>query len=331
MQRFFEAAFRLPKTGNVGADGREYAILPQQSRDELVLSMVHSKLDRVLLFLQREIGYVLLDDARPRRGGGVQLEKPRADAQRSARIPKGEPQVEDEEARQVIRFSSDTAKYAQYPDDLVLVWRFTNILAEAHPASVEMVKQETLYKTVLQGIRLMHLCSYNYEDMVLTLAYASVYFKSTCKAIGHRMSDMEAAHVCVLLIFLAHSFIIDETCPLRYWQKYIFRKYCTLKVLDAALFQVFQMRDFKLRISKRDEQHALSVLLCSDNGHDVILRINEGCVNGGNLHECKDGCDQDSHGGPPSTCTTATSSQDGREIQDESPKDAVDAEGATLD
>lgn len=28
-----------------------------------------------------------------------------------------------------------------------------------------------------QGIRLMHLCEYHYADVVLTLAYASVYFR----------------------------------------------------------------------------------------------------------------------------------------------------------
>lgn len=31
----------------------------------------------------------------------------------------------------------------------------------------------------LQGIRLMHLCDYHYADVVLTLAYASVYFRSS--------------------------------------------------------------------------------------------------------------------------------------------------------
>ncbi|CAJ1444537.1 unnamed protein product [Effrenium voratum] len=61
----------------------------------------------------------------------------------------------------------------------------------------------------------MHLCDYHYADVVLTLAYASVYFRSAFTAIGQKMSDYEAAHVCVLLIYLAHSFLLDETCPLR--------------------------------------------------------------------------------------------------------------------
>lgn len=207
------------------------------------------------------------------------------------RVPKEEPQVADDEAREVIRFSHDTAKFAHYPDDLVLVWRFAGILAEESPEAGNKVQNEACYRTVLLGIRLMHLCDYNYSDVVVTLAYTSVYFRSTFQAIGHKMSCTEAAHVCVLLMFLAHSYVLDETCPLRCWQKHIFKKYCTLKVLDAALFRLFQIRHFKLRISEADEKHALSVLLCSPNGLNLILSVDKG---------------YSSQSRPPSASTTAT-------------------------
>eukprot|EP00439_Symbiodinium_sp_Y106_P002610 s853_g1.t1 len=89
--------------------------------------------------------------------------------------------------------------------------------------------------------------------------------------IGRTMSDYEAAHVCVLLIYLAHSFLLDETCPLRsaemVWQQHIFKKYCNLKVLDAALYRIFKMRDFRLRITEAEEKEALSVLLLRTNGY----------------------------------------------------------------
>lgn len=45
----------------------------------------------------------------------------------------------------------------------------------------------------MQGIRLMHLCEYHYADVVLTLAYASVYFRSAFASIGQKMSDYEAS------------------------------------------------------------------------------------------------------------------------------------------
>jgi len=290
MQNIFESAFRPPPKAPDAGHGGGFAILPQQTEDELVLSEIHSKLDRALNFLQHDLGYTLLDDVRPCTGGGVSLcKRPTAPAacpkgHRSIKMPKESPNVQDEVAREIIRFSPDTAKYAQYPDDIVLVWRFANILVENSPSAEKKVKHEILYKTVLQGVRLMHLCDYSYSDVVVTLAYASVYFQSTYKQIGSKMSNREAAHVCVLLIYLAHSFVLDETCPLRFWHKHIFRRYCTLKVLDAALFRLFQMRGFKLHITEDELKHSLCVLLCSNIGFDVLLSLGDNSTDGLSPH-----------------------------------------------
>mmetsp|Transcript_4337 Transcript_4337/g.8661 ORF Transcript_4337/g.8661 Transcript_4337/m.8661 type:complete len:327 (-) Transcript_4337:63-1043(-) len=320
MRSFFEAAFRPPpRSGSSREDSGDFAILPQQSDDELVLSEVHSKLDRVLNFLQHDVGYPLLHDARPQSGGGVQLQRPKSEEEAggpaghkvhpSQRVPKEEPQVADDEAQEVIRFSRNTAKFAHYPDDLVLVWRFAGILAEESPEAGDRVQNEACYRTVLLGIRLMHLCDYNYSDVVVTLAYTSVYFRSTFQAIGHKMSSTEAAHVCVLLMFLAHSYVLDETCPLRCWQKHIFKKYCTLKVLDAALFRLFQIRGFKLRISEADEKKALSVLLCAPSGLNLILSLDKG---------------YNSQSRPPSASTAAT---EAGEQRDEIVRETIDQNG----
>lgn len=257
-------------------DAPKFAVLPQQSENELGWSEWHSQLDRVVRFLQRDVGYTLLSDARAVPGGGVRLQGPSGKKppwhpdHKSARIPRGEPKVNDEEAR-AIRIGPTAAKYAQYPDDLVLVWRFASLLAEATPAAADKVKHDLFYKTVLQGVRLMHLCDFNYSDLVVTLAYASNYFRSTFVAIGDMMSGPEAAHVVTLLIFLAHCFVLDETCPLRCWQRYIFRKYCTLKVLDAALYRLFYLRGFRLQLSEEEERAALAGLLVSS---DVLPGLN---------------------------------------------------------
>jgi len=243
----------------------------------------HSRLDRVLSFLQRDVGYSLLSDVKPVRGGGVRLQgrsarPPWKAGNKSARIPRGEPKVDEKETRTIrsldeeearsIRIGPTAVKYAKFPEDLVLVWRFAALIAEASPAAAHKVRHDLFYKTVLQGVRLMHLCDFHYSDVVVTLAYASMYFQSTFVAIGHMMSETEAAHVCTLLIFLAHSFVLDETCPLRCWQRHIFRKYCTLKVLDAALFRLFDLRGFHLQLSKEEERGALSALLYSSKPLD---------------------------------------------------------------
>jgi len=290
MQRLIGAAFQTPSQAGSAQDGSGFAILPRQSQEALVISRVHTRLDRVLRFLQREIGYVLLDDSRPGAGGSVQIQRhPGASStapsggRRSVRIPQGpreartpkRGEIDKDRPRESITFSTATVKYAHFADDLVLVWRFANTLAEDYPGAEQAERRELLYKTVLQGMRLMHLCSYHYSDLVVTLAYASIYFKSICADLGDQMSDIEASHVCALLIFLAHSFVLDESCPLKYWQRYIFRDYCTLKVLDAALFRIFEMQDFRLRVSPEAERHALSALLRS-GGTDVVLSVNDG-------------------------------------------------------
>lgn len=273
----------------------EYAVLPQQSQNELGLSEWHSRLDGVISFLERNVGYSLLDDAKPASGGGVQLKaQPPWIGHKCERFPSGgKPREVDDEAREeakvddkaghvkiehelptkcshftedeakAIKIDRNAAKYAHYPDDLVLVWRFAAWLAEDTPAAADKVRHSMFYKTVLQGVRLMHLCGFHYSDVVLTLAYASIYFKSTFNRIGDTMRDSEAAHVCTLLIFLAHSFVLDETCPLRCWQQWVFKKYCTLKVLDTALFRLFNLQGFHLQLTEEEEQRALNALLSS--------------------------------------------------------------------
>lgn len=273
MKHFIDAAFRPPPDTNAAAPG--FAVLPQQTDEDIQLSDTHSRLDRVLNFLIRELGYSFLDDARPGAGGGVRLKaKPAADlpwrvGKKSARFPAGDPSVDDDEAR-TIKIGPGASRYAKYPEDITLVRRFVKHLVEATPAAAEKVQDEAFYKVVLQGVRLLHLCDFEYSDVVLVLAYASVYFHTTYEAIGSMMSGAEAAHVCTLLIFLAHSFVLDETCPLRCWRSHVFRKYCTLKVLDAALFRLFNLRGFRLRLSVAEERAALAALLHSPAPQGIL-------------------------------------------------------------
>lgn len=280
MGRLFRALFAPGATGP-GDGGEEspqdFALLPEESPEEIALSELHSRLDRVFSFLQREVGYTLLEDMEPHNNGGVRILRlsgpPAAPRGSTAVMPRKdlEPPMADEEARQIIRLSPQMMKYAQYTDDIFLVWRFVTLISSSVSAEDEAkVKHEELYKRVMQGVRLMHMCEYNYSDVVLTLAYASVYFGHTFGLIGQKMGHREAAHVCVLMVFLAHCFVLDENCPLRCWQEHIFNNYCTLKTLDKALFRMFEVRSFALRITKEEEKHALSMLVCQQNGVDIV-------------------------------------------------------------
>ncbi|OLP92663.1 hypothetical protein AK812_SmicGene25492 [Symbiodinium microadriaticum] len=186
-----------------------FALLPQQTENELAISEVHSKLDRALKFLQRDVGYSLLDDALPQSGGGVRLRHRDVEGSatlpahgniaaprghRSGKLPKERPSERGDEADDILSCKPDIGKYAHFKDDVVLVWRFASLIhgfaVEVGEKSIEKssAKHDTLYKKVLQGIRLMHLCEYHYADVVLTLAYASVYFrraKSTIRIPSH--------------------------------------------------------------------------------------------------------------------------------------------------
>jgi len=185
-----------------------------------------------------------------------------------AGIPK-----EPSEFMDILELSPEVSRHAHYKCDLVLVSRLVQILfksalqdtlptangaADADRRCTKALKHDGLYTNCLLAIRLLHLCNYDYADVVLVLAYASVYFRQTFGTLGNEMSPTECSFVMVLLIFLAHVFLLDETCPLRIWQKHIFRQYCTLKVLNAALFRVFQMRPgLSLRITDEEERMAL--------------------------------------------------------------------------
>lgn len=259
----------------------EFAILRRQTEQELVISEVHAQLDRVLAFLEQAVGYPLLDDARPIFGGAVAVTTRRLKGggreDRLARLPSQELEDPDEEevGRQVLRFSRGTARYARYPDDLVLVWRLAERLVEGNAQAGAVVRTEKFYKTVLKGVRLMHLCEFSYSDIVVTLAYSTVYFIEAFAECGDRMSDDEAAHVCLLLIYLAQVFVLDEICPLKCWQSHVFRNYCSVQILNAALFRLFHLRQYKLRISEYDERQALAALLSTPEQIEVVLGSEE--------------------------------------------------------
>ena len=56
----------------------------------------------------------------------------------------------------------------------------------------------------------------------------------------------------IILCFTAHSYVLDECCPLKIWHQYLFRKYCDLKTLNDAVIRLLMLLDFKLRVPDRD-------------------------------------------------------------------------------
>ncbi|CAJ1382542.1 unnamed protein product [Effrenium voratum] len=121
--------------------------------------------------------------------------------------------------------------------------------------------EQMLQKKVHHTIRFLRACSYSSHDIVVALAYTCAYFRRVMPPLMGVVSRSEAVHICILLIYLAHSFVLDENCPIRDWHRHIFRKYCSLKKMDAALFRVFSFLDFKLMISQEEEAKYLRMIL----------------------------------------------------------------------
>jgi hypothetical protein len=75
------------------------------------------------------------------------------------------------------------------------------------------------------------------------------------------MDWKECSNVFGLQLFLAHSYLMDEHCPLKEWHKHIFSPYCTLPVLSAAAMQLMRSRGFMMRVPPNELQQTYHKLL----------------------------------------------------------------------
>jgi len=118
-------------------------------------------------------------------------------------------------------------------------------------ASVRNVSHDSV-KLLLGAIELMHRCSYELQDICSVLAHACVYFSDIYTLCGSKMSQREKDHVLVSLIYLAHTYVLDVSCPLRHWHRHLFRQYCDIKTLDKAILRLMKHRKYILRVNDGD-------------------------------------------------------------------------------
>jgi hypothetical protein len=117
---------------------------------------------------------------------------------------------------------------------------------------------------ILQAVGLMEACDIPTEDICVVLAYGSVYVNDLAKQCAG-MSDREASYIACLLLYLAHSYVHDQTCSLRSWHRHLFKDYCDLGVLNKAILNLMKMRGYVLRVDDCEIQERLARLLaCAD-------------------------------------------------------------------
>jgi len=100
----------------------------------------------------------------------------------------------------------------------------------------------------LRALKFLHLCDYSVDDICSILAHASSYFGDVYVLCGSHMDPVEVGNILVTLMFVAHCYVQDETCPLHVWHKHLFRKYCPLSKLSAAVLRLMEIRGYVLRL-----------------------------------------------------------------------------------
>eukprot|EP00916_Digyalum_oweni_P011687 GHVL01019441.1.p1 GENE.GHVL01019441.1~~GHVL01019441.1.p1 ORF type:complete len:213 (+),score=30.00 GHVL01019441.1:107-745(+) len=93
--------------------------------------------------------------------------------------------------------------------------------------------------------RMLVSCKYEWTDVLYILALAGVQFHKSMSKLSVTDSK-ERCYMLSLQLFLAHSWLQDETCPLRIWHTYVFKNYCSLPTLGGALWKLFLIQEFSL-------------------------------------------------------------------------------------
>lgn len=114
---------------------------------------------------------------------------------------------------------------------------------------------------MMQTLNLLHMCGYPKEDVCTVLAHASAYFVDVYSQRGKRMASGEAGYILVALIYIGHSYVLDENCPLIVWHQKLLKKYCTMDMLDKAVLRLMQLRRYILRIEDEDMRNRCGRLL----------------------------------------------------------------------
>lgn len=135
--------------------------------------------------------------------------------------------------------------YAHCIGDIYLLARFLELteLPDIHGDSVKL-----LFRT----LKFLRLCDYTVEDICSILSHASAYFLDAWGLCGSQMDASEVGNVLSTLTYVAHCYVQDETCPLHIWHQHLFRKYCPLKTLNAAVIRLMQIRRYVLRLTSED-------------------------------------------------------------------------------
>lgn len=162
----------------------------------------------------------------------------------------------DEVAWDELPFGSSMCQYRTYAHCVQDVYLLSSSF---QLAGLTTVGGDTV-KLMFRTMKFLRLCDYSEEDLCSILAHATVYFQDVYQQCGKDMKAGETGNIMATLMFIAHCYVQDETCPLTVWHQHLFRKYCTLKILDSAVVSLMRMRNYHLRLSDENLNIRLEVL-----------------------------------------------------------------------
>lgn len=121
----------------------------------------------------------------------------------------------------------------------------------------------TSWNRCLKTIQFLRGCDYAVEDVCSVLALASKYFQDLRARCTGRMSAEEAGHVTVVVVYIAHSYALDEYCPLSVWHRCLCHGYCAFGVMNAAVMHFMRVRGYILRVEDAELRPRFAALYTS--------------------------------------------------------------------
>eukprot|EP00401_Gymnodinium_catenatum_P079254 CAMPEP_0117507026 /NCGR_PEP_ID=MMETSP0784-20121206/26214_1 /TAXON_ID=39447 /ORGANISM="" /LENGTH=325 /DNA_ID=CAMNT_0005302523 /DNA_START=96 /DNA_END=1074 /DNA_ORIENTATION=+ len=101
-------------------------------------------------------------------------------------------------------------------------------------------------QAMVRAIDMLYRCDYSVEDVCATLAHACVYFVQA-RADGV-IDESQVLQTLVLCVYIAHSYVLDESCVLDMWRLNVLPYGCTTKGLDREVGRLIMHRGYVLRV-----------------------------------------------------------------------------------
>lgn len=145
----------------------------------------------------------------------------------------------------IARYLLPYREYAHSAGDINLLARVLEL------CRVSEADSETA-KLLLRALKFLRLCDYSSEDICSTMAHATAYFVDAFSLCGNQMDSCEVGNVLTTLMFIAHCYVQDETCPLHVWHQHLFKSYCPIRTLNVAIVRLMEIRRYMLRLEQDD-------------------------------------------------------------------------------